>query len=466
MNKLYRIFCITSTIVTIISCLHLLSGVFGYALMLPVTFLVFFIFVDSIKNVWKTRPLTSYILLSLLWFRMVLLPFYGAVSGYYSTSGTSMELEQHFIGAVSLGVYDCMAILIVIIIFSVKGVSLKSSDVYNKLYGSSEIYVLFCLFALAIYIIVGRSMNLFDFAIKPVGVNLEREGDLTGGRELVIRQIITSAMMFLFLLVIVWLKKKDEHTISNKYFNWSIICAVLLIAIIVGERRTSQIYKAFASGYVLLSLYPTKKEKTITYITVAAIFVLASMTIYKQFYGFMYNSYAEAINNASMEDGFSYSMLDAYFYGIDTIAKNIHYGQMMEGGLSQLLYDFFRNIFGLNMLVPSDRLISSQMYNSIIYSGDQLTGYLLSSVGYGYIFIGYLLAPFATVFNVCLMLCFEGILRRTRYIEWQYLFAYLYMRIAFGVLGSTPPLINLVTRFFVINAIIIGFARLFKQKTR
>lgn len=466
MNRLYRAFCIISTAATIIVCILLLSGAYSCILLLPVSFFLFFVFASTLNTIWKTRPLTSYILLSLLWIRLVLLPFYGAITGYYSSRGASIELGQHLIGAVSLSIYDCIAILFVLIIFSTRSVSSKRPHIYSDLYGSAEIYWVFCLLAFAVYIFVGRSMDLFDFAIKPIGEDFEREGDLTGGNELIIRQIITSGMMFLFLLVIAWLKKKDGYTGSNRCFNWSLFCAILLIAIIVGERRTSQIYKAFASVCVLFSLYPTEKERTVKYIGVATLFVLASMTIYKQFYGFMYGSYAEAIQNASVEEGFSYGMLDAYFYGVDTIAKNIHYGQMMEGGVGQLLYDFFRNVFGLNLVFPSDRLITSQLYNSIIYSGDQLTGYLLSSVGYGYIFTGYILAPFATVFNVCLMLYFEGVLKKSKFIEWQYVFAYLYMRIAFGVLGSTPPIINLVTRFLVINAIIIGFARLFKQKTR
>ena len=105
------------------------------------------------------------------------------------------------------------------------------------------------------------------------------------------------------------------------------------------------------------------------------------------------------------------------------------------------------------------------LYNDIIYSGDQLTGFLLSSSGYGYVFFGYALAPIITAFNLVMMLFLEKSLRRSRSIEWQYVFAYVFIRFGFGALGATPPLINFSTRFFVINALLICVARMFKIKS-
>ncbi len=462
MNHFFSSLCSISSIIVAIVCMVTLSGVYAYASLLPIFFFIFLRSVVLTKNIWSCRPLTSYIITTMLWIRMVLLPLYGAVSGVYSDAGSSLELENHFVGALFLCIYDCVAVVITLFFFSTKNDQTARSYITQGLYGNKDIYLVFVVFAFVVFFTVGRSMHLFDFIIKPIGEDLERAGDLVGGRELVVRQIASFGLLFVFLLVVGWLKNKYDRTGASKYFQWSLICAVLFIAIIAGERRSSQIYKAFASGYVLLSLYPSKGKKTVSFIGIAALFVLAAMTVYKQFYGFMYSSYSEALQNASMSQGFSYNLMDAYFYGIDTISKNIHYGQLMDVGVGHLFYDFFRNLFGLSFFIPGGRLLVSQMYNSIIYSGDQLTGLLLSSVGYGYIFTGYSIAPLITVINVVMMLFFEKCLRKSKTIEWQYIWAFVFMRFGFGVLGSTPPLINLVTRFIVINAIIIGFARLFK----
>lgn len=465
MNAFFKGFCIISSIVSAIVCLAALSGVYLYVSLVPISFLVFVFFESLMPSIWQRRPLSLYIITFLLWMRMVLLPFYGSVVGFFSTSGASVELGKHFISSVSLCLYDCAAIIIVLLFLSSKKVRYTPFVSASKgLCGQSEIYLIFCAFAVFVYFAFGRSIHLFDFAIKPIGSGIERDGDITDGRSLIIRQVVGSGLMFLFLLAIYWLKKKHLSTNSNKYFYLSLVCAFLFIAIITGERRTSQLYKAFASGFVLLSLYPSNRRKTITLIGVFAFVILALMTIYKQFYGFLYDSYSEAIRNASMLQGFSYELLDAYFFGLDTVAKNIHYGQMMNTSLGQFLYDFFRNVFGISFFVPGGRMLTSQVYNSIIYSGEQFTGLLLSSVGYGYLFFGYVLAPFVTVFNVIMILFLEKCMKRAEAIEWQYVYAILFIRFAFGFLGSTPPLINLTTRFLVINALIIGMARIFKIK--
>ena len=465
MNSFFRIFCGLSAIVTTIVCLIMLSGVFAYAFLLPIAFFLFLNFVNLTRIIWQCRPLTAYIITGLLWVRMVFLPLYGALTGAYTSNNASQELSQHFIGAVSLCFYDCIAVAVVLLLFTSKNNMTGHSNITQGLYGQPGVYFLFVILALALFLTVGRTMNLFDFIIKPIAEDLERGEELMGGRELIIRQFVGSGLVFLFLLVLAWLKHKHDSSMNSRYFYWSLICASLFIAVIVGERRTSLLYKAFASGFVLLSLYPDKGRKTVSFIGVAALIVIAAMTIYKQFYGFMYSSYAEALQNVSMAQGFSYGLMDAYFYGIETVAKNIHYGRMMNLGIGQFIYDIVRNSFGINFFIPGGRLLTTQIYNNIIYSGEQLTGLLLSSSGYGFIFFGYAFAPVITVFNAGIMLFFEKCLRRSKTIEWQYVFAFLFIRFGFGFLGATPPLINFVTRFFVINALIIGAARMFKTRS-
>lgn len=463
MNFYFRLFCYFSALICFITCLFSLSGTYLVISIIPLFYSIFVFFTKELHRIWLNRPLTAYILTILLWIRMVLLPFYGTVSGAYYSHTASLQLQKYLLNSVFLCLYDNFAIFFTLYIASTAIKKTKRSLITRGLYGQKEVYVVFCLFALSVFLLIGRHMHLFDFVIKPVGADLEREGDITEGRILIIREIVGTGISFLFLLLLNRFHKKYNKTRSNKYFYFSLVCAFLLISIIVGERRTSQLYKGFASAYLLLSLFPLKKKKTISYVGIFAFVILALMTVYKQFNAYLYETYSEAMRNASLGKGFSYYNIDSYFYGIDTIAKNLYYGEQLNVGLTQFLYDFFRNFFGINFFLRDERLLTTQMYNVVIYSGDQLTGLLLTSVGYGYLFGGYVLAPFTTVLNVIIMLFFEKCLRKSHTIEWQFVFAIVYIRFAFGVLSAIPPLINLITRLIFVNGLIILFAKMIKK---
>ena len=130
------------------------------------------------------------------------------------------------------------------------------------------------------------------------------------------------------------------------------------------------------------------------------------------------------------------------------------------------LPSFVRNIFGLNYIIPRGYPLTSELYNLTLSYGEEETGYLLSSVGYGYAFLGVGLAPIFTCFNVFVMLLLERAMRTTSSIEMSYIWAFLFMRFSFGFLGSFPPLINLTSRMLLVNGGIVLVAAFFnKSKT-
>ena len=232
-----------------------------------------------------------------------------------------------------------------------------------------------------------------------------------------------------------------------------------MVCIIVGERRTSQLYIAFASCWLLIRLFPYQKRSIISFVGGAAVIVISIMTIYKQFHAFLYGSYIEALQNTSMSKGMSPELLDAYFYGIDTVIKNISYGKVANLGIGNLLYDFVRSTFGLHFLFKGDGLMTSQAYNMYIYSGNQTTGLLISSIGYGYIYFGFILAPIFTCINLIIMCSIEKRMRICDSIEMAYIWAFIFMRFGFGFLGAIPPLINIATQTLLIKGGIYFAAR-------
>ncbi|MCE3321422.1 capsular biosynthesis protein, partial [Staphylococcus aureus] len=59
-----------------------------------------------------------------------------------------------------------------------------------------------------------------------------------------------------------------------------------------------------------------------------------------------------------------------------------------NGSFKQYLFDNTRAVFGFNFFVDKKQLITSQLFNQLIYGSKQLTGHLISSAGYGIIYFG------------------------------------------------------------------------------
>ena len=323
-----------------------------------------------------------------------------------------------------------------------------------NLYGNVSIYSTFILIALLVYLLMGRNMSLFEFGIKSIGEGLEREGDITNGRVLIVRQIVSSGYLFMFFILINSFKKQFDIFHNRKYLYYSIIISIMMVCVIVGERRSSQIYIAFSCIWLLSHLYPKHSKKVMSWVGATALLVLIFMTIYKQFNAFLYDSYEEALKNSSFEEGMSVGMVDAYFNGIKTIGMNIEFAHNSNLTIFNFIYDIFRSIFGIHYFLK-DGLMTSEIYNLHIYGGEQSTGYLLSSVGYGYIYFGALFAPLLTIVNVLIVCFLENKMRNTHSLEMSYIWAYVYMRFAYGCFLSTPPLINSASRFLIINGLIL-----------
>lgn len=376
---------------------------------------------------------------------MVFIPVYGIFDGYYEGT-VSSSLSKYCNNTVALSSYEY---IIVCILFYLV-VSNRKNNVYspNSLYlsGNKTVYLIVILIALLLFITRGRHLGLFEFGLKSVGGSLERSGDIEDGNYL--KSFISVGITFCFLLITSIFVKKYRLSLASKYVTYSIILAMMMICIISGERRTSLIYKGFACTWLLVGLYPKYKKKTTRLLLMVAVIVIAGMTLYKQYNAFLYGTYAEALSHAR-NVGMSTGMLDAYFYGLNTISKNLAFADTGRVDVINLLYDLARNIFGLNFIVPKGYPLTSQLYNLSLSLGESQTGYLLSSVGYGYIFFGFYLSPIFTCFNVMIMVGLERAMRKAKSIEMSYVLAFLFMRFGFGFLGSIPPLLNLTTKMLI-----------------
>lgn len=445
-----------------IYCIAALPSGFKTVAMLPLFFSVGFMFLFPMSFRSASSKITVALVYSLFFMRMVFIPVYGIIDGYFSGEVNS-TLANYCSMSVGLSLYE---FVIVCVILSLAVFNKKSSIAPRSLSlaGNKTIYSIIILVALVLFVTRGRNMGFFEFGFKSIGGDLERSGDVEEGG--ILRMLISLGITFFYLLLTSHFAKRYRSTSAQKYVTYSIIIAMVMISIISGERRTSQIYKGFACIWLLIGLYPFYKKKVTSSLVIVAAVVIAGMTLYKQYHAFLYETYAEALTHARGV-GMRTGMLDAYFYGINTISKNLAFADMGHLSITNLLYDFARNTFGINYIVPRGYPLTSELYNLTLSYGEAETGYLLSSVGYGYAFLGFGLAPVFTCFNVLIMLWLEKAMRSTSSIEMSYIWAFLFMRFSFGFLGSFPPLINLTSRMLLVNGGIVLIATFFnKSKNR
>lgn len=448
MRKLFNILIIVTSVISIVLCIRNLQySAYNYLFILPTTYIIIYPFINKLSTTAPNNIITTYMVMILMWLRMVLIPLYGASSDMFMYNGerTTEDIDT----AILLIMYEAIIISIALYLFSNKEQKYANNTV--KLDGNQIIYWGLIFVAIILFFTVGRHMQLFEFGIKTIGEDVERTGDIIDTRLIIVRRIISSGYLFLFMIFIEKMRIRYNEENKNKYPYYAIGAAILMICIIVGERRSAQLYIAFASCWTLIRLFPSNQNGIVRLISVAAVVVLSLMTIYKQFNAFLYDSYAEALISTDVEDGLSPRLLDSYLYGVNTVSSNIAYGNVANLDITNLLYDIVRSIFGFSFFVKGEMDLTSELYNMYLYSGEQKTGLLLSSVGYGYAYFGFILSPLFTIINIIIMILLETKMRLCKSLEMSYIWAYIYMRFAFGFLGSIPPLISSATQTLFIS---------------
>ena len=444
-----------------IMCVSCPNALYKLSVLLPIVFAVEgFILQSAFRN--RSNVVTIGIVGVFLWLRMVLIPLMGANDIDYYKMCTADEMA--FYTSLSLIIYESIIVTFATLVFTKnKNRNTISYQVQPILFGNRAVYVLFGLFALVLFLTIGRHLHIYEFAVKTIGQEERAEEELDA-TVLLIRTIISTGLLFSFFYLIDRFRRKYKRTRNSRYVMFSLLAAMFLVCIIVGERRTSQIYTAFSTCWLLIHVYPFSRKKILRAIILTAVFVLSTMTIYKHFNAFLYDSYTEAINNADFEEGLSANIFDAYFYGVNTIIKNIDFSSVTHLSVFHCCYDAARCTFGLNFFVPRSIGLTSELYNLYLSRGEQTHGYLLSSVGYGYIYLGFAFAPIFSAINVALLSFFEKKMRSSLSIEMTYIWAFVFIRFGFGFLGSFPPLLSVVTRYLFLNGLLYYFAKKIKSR--
>lgn len=408
---------------------------------------------------------TAYSVIVLSWIRCVAIPVTSALSGVYNGVSYIQVSKQSTELAIVLVAFELIVtsiILYILVITNKNSKMIRNNDFKLELKGNKKIYILFIILAILIYLTIGRKLNIVNF-IFISSAQGDRQGDILDTGIVLIRQIIICASIFLFVYIVDIFKNKYDISRNVKYVYYSILTGIFNICIIVGERRSVQIYTCLAVLFILLNTFKGHRKKIILSIVSSAGIVILLMSIYKHFQAFIYGSYIEAIKSNDFSISEISKMLQSYFFGTQNVATAIEFKKQYDLNIINMLYDFGRSTFGLSFFLKDDMYVTSQYFNMYIYSGKQITGHLISGVAYGYIYFGTILSSLIVSLNIYLSIKLEVWLYKINSYELMYIIGYILVRFSTNIYVSTPQLINLSSVMLVSCGLIYGFAFIFKK---
>ena len=431
-------------------------------LILPLVFFIvlFVFFLDLLVG--SSNPFVIYGVLIMEWIRFVLMPPFCALAGEQNGVSYIHPTISSLNFAVIFMIIEILAVSICCRLFIKKNYNINKVSHYT-LIGNIRVYVLYFIFAAVVYFAFGKGTGIIRFLIISVGEG-ERVGDPTDTFSLMLRQIILCAFILAFVVLSFYSWKKYTQTNQGKYVMLAIFISGINLSIIVGERRSAQVYTLICSLWILSRLFPKYKKKIFIVLSTIAGVVLIFMSIYKFFGAFMYDSYSQALSSSNIDTSFVARTLQSYFFGPQNIAIGIDFFQYFTTNIFQLFFDFIRSIFGFNFLFKNAGNITSISFNSFIYGFYKETGHVLSASAYGYGFLGPIFMPVIALLNILIAIFVENLLYKLHSLELIYIVLYILTRFVTNLFVNTPPLINQATLMAFSCLFIIGIATLFNRK--
>ncbi|PTH13724.1 capsular biosynthesis protein [Staphylococcus agnetis] len=385
--------------------------------------------------------------------RLVLIPLVIAISGdkkidnlplgfMYFNQGVLLIIFEYLVGAILL-----------VVLSKIFKDTIKSRKEF-KLAGSRFFYYIFIIFVIIAFVSIPSVRETVSFLIIKTDASGRGE-EATAGINVLLRLFLQLSLMLLFIISSYRSYQKYKVNPSFIYLILPLIFGIINVGLIVGERRSIQIYTLVGVLVIISLLFKYHSQKVNIVILSVGAFILISMTLYKELYVFNFSSYTDALNSSNVNNVKFIDSLQSYFYGPHNVAASIAYLNYYDGSLRQLIFDYTRSIFGINMLVDKSQLLTSQLFNQIIYGNKQLTGHLISSAGYGYIYFGPLLFPIVLFTNLLMASTLEYLIRKNNCLDLIFIGTYLFMRVSFTMFGHTIPILTTGTMVLIVFSAII-----------
>ncbi len=468
-----KFFYIITSIISIFICLFNQSNIpngYEYIVLMPLVFLLFFIIIH-LKIIDKNKYLiTVYSFITISFIRMVLSPLFSVISGYYKEADYGVFVDSSLRISIWLIIYEYIicSVFLMIIISKAKKTNLKFNIGENNyhLTGSKFVYLCFIILGIIVYAVWGFPEGLVKFVMLSSEKGV-RYGDNTNSISNLITQIIKIALICIFLGTVSFCKRRYEISHKEKYIDFSLFVALVNVSLIVGERRTMILFTGIASIIVLLCAFPGRRRKVMFIVGVATLAILLMMTIYKSFYAGVHDSYKSAIESANVSIEYLSQTLQAYFVGPHNVSITIEMNNLYPADTSSYIFDFLRSTFGLNFFLKNGGILTSAKFNSFFYGSSSIeTGHILSSIGYGYYYFGFVLSPIFTCIHILLSKAIERRLYLSNSFESLFLLSYLLSRLISCMFYNTPSIISFITMNISTMGLVFFVSKVFRKMNK
>ncbi|MDT2830948.1 hypothetical protein P7H62_04415 [Vagococcus carniphilus] len=474
-KKMVLLFIYLMTILSLVFCLfneksvNMINMGYGSLWLLPFTFLIVTIFLFT-NIILKRKSFTSYLFIFLSGIRFVVQPFVSVITGQFESLSMYSSTRQSNEIAIALMCYELVTIslLITYLVFKDNFFTadnlLKKLNKEKKLEGNGFFYFIYIVFSFTIFLIFGRNSGIFSFIFLKVDELGVRVGDLTDFRSVATKQIVLAGLIFSFLLVVSFSAKKFKETNRKRYLLYSLIMAMINVSVIVGERRSIQVYTCISTLYLLYICFSKKSKLLMWIVGIGSVTILVMMSLYKFLNIFIIGSYSEALKNNTVDQNQWSMILSAYFGGVELLGTAIDMKAIGTYPLSNIFYDFLRSIFGISFFFKDKGTLTTEIFNTFVYGYKREAGQLIPSVGYGYLYMGFFLSPIFTGLNVLITYNLERILFKLKSLEMSYIVSFIFLRFGTSLYQVTPPLVSMATQYLCTVGLVFFISKFFGKR--
>lgn len=414
----------------------------GYLLvLLPITYIAcYIVFLGRLCQ----KSMTVKIITICAALRYVLLPLMHSISPVFSFSRITINHISILNGAIGLMCYELVFVSVFLWVFinrkrrrrltdnSVERNVEKDFDFEHNRYGIVFLFSLVAIVSVAFYPQVLSQISFLSIRVNTA----QRIGLLvaeSSSFDSIMKQVFVTAILALYVVGVTSIKRNIYPRNPKSAFGISLFLTLSIIGLIVSEQRSAQVYSAFAGIVLMTQLYPERKKTIARIVGVFAVLVLAILSVYKVFYAFMYDSYAEALRNANYATTGFTKDLEIYLLGPVTVASSMMFAEIktISFTLAQLLYDFGRSTIGISFLLKDSELIlTSEAYNQYVTNGIAKSGFLLPITGQGYAFFGVILSPVLLCLFYSVAIRLEEKIKSSKSTYAVFFVSYAYIRLA------------------------------------
>ena len=364
--------------------------------------------------------------------RYVILPILIVYSDYYGGRSIAEPLEDSFIYAIHLMNWELICASFAIYFFSKiykKNTNVEITISKRKNY----IYYLFIAFSLLLALAFPKGLLAINFVFQAI---LPTDLDTASSIDNLVSYSVIISKSLIFLMIIKSLGSKYHSTSKLKYMYIALVVSMFNILIYWGTNRSDILISAIATSLTLVHFFGAPIKK---YFVLGAVVMLTVLTLVTQ-----------SREHASVSGGFNKSVditdaVQAYTGGPYNVAIAVETKNYFpeSQNLKVLLFDIFRPMIGVNLLIKnSDQAYSNMYFNDRIWLHVDRRSQILPMIGQGNLFFGFFFAPVLTVFFVFLAFYIRSKIFISSNIEIYYFFNLALIRLGFMLGQNTMNMVN------------------------